>query len=98
MENLGIKELRTRAKELGIKGFSSLSKEELTLEVEKFQKLEEEEEAKETQKTVKFQKLIKGAFYFNGHLVKGASFELTEEEAKDKRILNAIKNGVISKK
>jgi len=93
MGDIGIKELKVKAKELGIKGFSSLSKEELLDEVEKIKKTDEVQ----PEKTVRFKKLIKGAFYFNGHLVNGFRFELTKEESEDKRILNAIKNGVIAK-
>ena len=49
----------------------------------------------ETESPVTFKKLIKGAFGFNGQTFRGTSFELTSEEAKHKKIQNAIANGLI---
>ena len=46
---------------------------------------------------VKFKKLIKGAFGFNGETYEGSTIELTVEDAKHDRIVHAVKCGLLEK-
>ena len=54
-------------------------------------KQKQNEAKQEEVKSIKFRKLTNAPFGFKGRIIKEKVFELTKEEAEDKRIKTAIK-------
>jgi hypothetical protein len=69
------------------------------LDLEKAKQIEEIEKQKEEKqnevKSIKFRKLTNAPFGFKGRIIKEKVFELSKEEAEDKRIKTAIRAKLI---
>ena len=93
LKTLSVKDLKAKCKELGLQGYSKLNEDELIDLILGAAVVETEEEIEGS--LAVFKKLIKGPFGFNGKTFKGSTFELTDEEAKNPKIENAIKGKLI---
>jgi len=102
LKQKSVKELKELAKSLGLTGYSNKKEDELIeliLNAVNEKELSDgNKKEKKTEKVakIKFKKLFKGNLILFGKNFK-EDFELSEEEAKDKRVQVLIKAGLIKK-
>lgn len=95
LKELTVKELKAMCKELGGVKYSRMKEDELIAYIQELkadiEKFTEEVESD----TVKFKKIIKGSFGFNGVEYKGSIIELSKKESENKRIKRAVELNIL---
>jgi len=96
LKDLTVKELKNMVKELGGSGYSKMKEDELIAYIKEL-KNDTETKTETDEDVVKFKKIIKGVYGFNGREFRGSIVELSKEEANSKKIKRALELNILQK-